>query len=924
MSRQSTNSDIVNTIVAILPATRVSLVHYNVSDCLQSTANLFICSISCHEPHLIMIVGPCSERQIILSSIGKALNVPVDTIDTTKSFTEHGGHSLSAVEIQNECRGLVRRPPTVLSLLISPSIDEVLGPSDRLDITQDATKADTPDTSDSGFVEPPLSEEASNPSTPPSIHASTVVYDSAGDGDVRTTPPPMTLGDSGFWQSPPLDAGRTFGLTEAPATEMQTALILGGQSTIRYFETWRLEDVVVLKHAWTTVIRMEPIFRTCFQESASGSYVMRLQDSMIPWEEVITFDRQSYEAALAKQEPLSGPKFQFKTVIYSSPDRSQSEGTILFSVHHALLDGFSMSRLTHKVRCVAVGHTDINPGKSFLDAAQELYCIRKDSERQAVSFWARKATQFPTATTGFGLPRPKRRGVQEEPNEVNILFGDLADRLQDTSRALGVTVASFFHAAWALVQALYTDSDSIVVGTILSGRNLQIDHVDTVIGPLLNSLPLHVSVERKESTGSFVRRIFQDLAVLSCLQWSTSEHGFSRNFEAAISVTRGLQGPAEDPIRPIRESGYDFESNVPLSVAIDEVASSIRVVYHSNLYSRASVEGLASCFRNALESLTYPTSVQQCMDSLVTVPMQGQLRVLGNCLSGSTTRTAHREDLVFLFETAVRYHPKSTAVEIGQRSVTYSELDKLASRVSETLERLGVSGEVVCAHADGSLNWVVSLIGILKAGAIICSLDATLPADLRASMFNAAGSRVFIVGNETETCFKPPDCSHCLVVDTIVPTAPDATQQPTARILTPAAPAYLCFTSGSTGTPKGVLCTHQGLAAFQKDLEVRLHAAPGVRISQFMSPAFDGSIHEIFSALCYGSTLVLRSSANPFDVLRLVDSAIMTPSVASTISPLHFQNLRTVRLCPRHFLPLLLLTVASGLPCRRTGPDVGC
>ena len=109
------------------------------------------------------------------------------------------------------------------------------------------------------------------------------------------------------------------------------------------------------------------------------------------------------------------------------------------------------------------------------------------------------------------------------------------------------------------------------------------------------------------------------------------------------------------------------------------------------------------------------------------------------------------------------------------------------------------------------------------------------------------------------------------------------------------APAYICFTSGSTGKPKAVLCSHEGLVAFQTDPEVRLFAAPGVRIAQIMSPAFDGSIHEIFSALSYGATLVLaHDEQDKLAHLAKVDSAILTPSVAGALDPANFPRLRNV------------------------------
>ncbi|KAK7516270.1 hypothetical protein IWZ03DRAFT_423611 [Phyllosticta citriasiana] len=558
--------------------------------------------------------------------------------------------------------------------------------------------------------------------------------------------------------------------SQAPATDIQVTFIRGGQSTIKYFEAWRLEEVVVMKYAWKKVIRAEPIFQTIFVEVKPRSYMMRLTEMSIP-----------------------------------SPDSSRSEATIVLSVHHALLDGFSMERLAEKVRRVAISKQDVKPGKSFLAAARELDAIKKKSEAAAVEFWEKKNSQYGSAASSLGLLKPRKRRAPNRDNEVQADFEHLTNRLQETCRALGVTVASFFHAA-----------------------NLPIDGIGTVIGPLLNSLPLHVEITENASAGDFVRRIFRDLAELSCVHWSTPERGYTRNFEAALSVTRGLQGSSrssspssQDSIHPIRPHRYDFESNVPLSLALDKAAMNLRLVYYPDMYSPETAQDVASCFVGALERLT---------------------------------------------------------------------------RRNRQAKNLGVEkDEVVCVHADGSLNWVIGLTGVLKADATICSLDSTLPPDLRSTMFGTAKSKVFIVGDESQLHFRPKDCEHCLVLETLVVAETPATAA-APRVPRPFAPAYLCFTSGSTGRPKGVLCTQQGLVAFQKDVEVRLHAGPGVWVAQFMSPTFDGSVHEILSTLCYSGTLVLRSNANPFQVLRPVDSAIMTPSVARTIAAAEFPNLKTVYL----------------------------
>ncbi|EUC28066.1 hypothetical protein COCCADRAFT_41349 [Bipolaris zeicola 26-R-13] len=840
-----------------------------------------------------MFDSTSAERTFILSSIAKALGVPAESIDTSKCFIGLGGHSLSAVEVQHACKAVVSKPPTVFTLLTSPSIEALL-PGDGPRTREAPAK---PELISSSTV-----TEYSQPSTTPSSLSSLSQSPSRSLSGCSSVPDGENVEDALPSEQSGIKPLSVSNEESAPATGLQAAFIHSGQSTIHYFETWSLEDLPFITYAWKRVLAMEPMFSTRFEEAGQGRYVMRKRKFECPWTQVVTFDRTTYEEELARREGQVQPTFVFKTVVFkgvgsksSSGRRRESEATIMISIHHALLDGFAMERLAVKVRRVAAGEVGVGAGKSFLTAAKEIEALAKEQSEAATRYWQSCVREHTGAATETGLQRPKGQveaaaaatkwpTIQgKKRNEVNVNFEHLSELLREKSRELGVTVAAFFHAAWAVVQATYADVSQVKFGTIMSGRNLPIDGIDTVIGPILNSLPFYANVDEAIMTDEFVQNVFNGLVELSCYQWSAPEHGLNRDFEAALSVTRGIdRAAAGEEMQPLRPVQYDFESSIPLSLALDEAMMSLRVVYHADRYAATAVEDMAMCFATALERLAHSTPMHACKSALVTVPMQMRLRVLGNCISGSTTRAAHmHEDLVSMLDAAARTHAEAVAVEVGNRRITYAELHRLTARTATALGEAGVkAGEVVCVHADGSLEWIVGLLGALQADAVFCSLDATLPHELRRDMFGTAGGRVFVVGHEWQRELMPDGCAHL------------HTPQPLA-------PAYLCFTSGSTGRPKGVVCTHQALIAFQADVEVRLHANPGVRIAQFMSPAFDGSIHEIFSTLCYGATLVLRDPAtlaDPFDVLRRVSSAIMTPSVARCLSPADFANLETVYL----------------------------
>ena len=821
-------------------------------------------------------------QDLVLSNICHVLDIPAPKLDLNASFTQLGGHSLSAVALALACK---RQDLylSVESILRSEMISKLLD-----------CAAPMPSISCSKLPSAPSKRL---------LQVRPVLGTQKLEAEVTSTFATSTIRPLQALRSPSASVLSTSALLQTiedikPMTEMQLSLIHGSQkhpgtNIISFFETYASEDLPVMKKAWKAVIESEPIFRTTFDFSEGTGSLYVQDEAPFVWTEKVVYDQTTYQSELDEEEPQTQVGTSFKVVTFERSSET-SVSTIIWRVHHALIDGFSASLIYKKLQEAAAGRT-IQPGTAFDGIARDLKALQQRSRTASQRFWQKQQAEHPSAAGELLLPPPSSAPSSNSNLTKSVSLQLPVDQISACAREIGVSSASLYYAAWALALSMYTDSDAVVFGVVFSGRNLPLNGVEDTVGPLINTLPLHVSLNRATNTREYMRHIFHRMIELSSFQFSLPEDGYTRQFSSALAMEFEMAATATDGVQPVGKNYFKTVTEIPLSVFFG-ADGTLRLCYHSRTYSEPAIEVLGEHYRNALLALLDPThTIGMCMDKLLSKQTREQLSTFGNCISNNTSVSSIKDDLVTLYERAVAEHPDSVAVEKGEKSLTYREFDELASRVANHLSQHILPGEAVCVHADRSINWIIAIYGILKAGGVYSAMDAALPSHVRDTNFQSAGGKIFLSSGLPEKSFKPSSCNVCFAVDELL----SEEASPPANVIrrespNPSATAYVCFTSGSTGKPKGVICSHEGLVAFQKDLETRLFAEPGCKVSQIMSPAFDGSIHEIFSTLSYGATLVLADSADPFSHLRLVDSAILTPSIAKILVPGDFPKLRNV------------------------------
>ncbi len=211
-----------------------------------------------------------------------------------------------------------------------------------------------------------------------------------------------------------------------------------------------------------------------------------------------------------------------------------------------------------------------------------------------------------------------------------------------------------------------------------------------------------------------------------------------------------------------------------------------------------------------------------------------------------------------LFESQVEQTPTAVAALCGNAQLTYQELNIRANRVASWLLLLGVEAEtLVGIYVERSLDMLVALLAIVKAGGAFVPLDSTHPQERVAFLLNDSNVAVLIT-QERLLEHLPKHNAKVICVDTDA-TAALLDSNPPCTIDGENA-AYVIYTSGSTGQPKGVIITHEAIAQHCIAIQKHFQLTASDRVLQFSTLTFDTAIEQILSTLITGATLVLRGA----------------------------------------------------------------
>ncbi|MBY4128506.1 amino acid adenylation domain-containing protein [Rhodococcus fascians] len=644
-------------------------------------------------------------------------------------------------------------------------------------------------------------------------------------------------------------------------------------------------DVDALTAAVDDVVTRHEILRTVYPETAGTGIQVILPPTSV---------RTDFAVQQVDESDMYGTVVDLVTrgfdVTRTVPVRIRllvtgaTEHVLVVVAHHIAADGFSMIPLMRNVITAYIARIDGNaPDWAPLSVQYADYTLWQrevlgstDDPASLIavqeSYWKNALADLPDELT-LPADRPRPPAASGRGASFTRVLGEHTTKAVDALAAeRGVTSFMVVHAALAVLLSRLSGSADVAVGTPVAGRGEAA--LDNMIGMFVNTLVLRTSVDGSstfDETLAGVREV--DLAA-----FAHADVPFERVVDVVdpprvqglhplVQVLLTFQnfGNTSFELPGLTASAFDFDAAVAkmdLQVTVTEPheqsdgrrARTIEFVYATDVFEADTVGRIARAFETVLDEVTTDPS-----------------RIVGDIdLSDdeeramlATANDTHRDvdeaaTLASLFAARVELSPHSVAVTFEGESLTYSEFDARSTRVARLLLERGVTSDTLVALAiRRSLELMVGLYGIIKAGGGYVPVDPDQPLDRIEYILDTSESQLVVTTSGDNIDAVGRDVIELDTVDLTQFSSDPITDEDRGSPLRAQNAAYVLFTSGSTGRPKGVSVSHGAIVNRLVWMQAEYGLQPDDVVVQKTPITFDVSVWELFWPLQTGARLVL-------------------------------------------------------------------
>ncbi|MFN0124703.1 MAG: non-ribosomal peptide synthetase [Blastocatellia bacterium] len=551
---------------------------------------------------------------------------------------------------------------------------------------------------------------------------------------------------------------------------------------------------------------------------------------------------------------------------------AEQEHVLLLVMHHIISDGWSVGVLWQELARL---YNDFRRGQPpalaplAIQAGDYAVWLRRqaasDLFRRHLGEWKQRLTGAPALLElPADRPRPARqsfRGAQLTVFFPRSLSADLKTMGQGEGATLFMTLLAGFKA----LLARYTGQTDLVVGSPVAGRTRT--ETENLIGFFVNTLALRTDVAgdppfreilgrvRETTLDAFAR---QDTPFDQLVAELQPERSLRHNplFQVAFAMQQNtdmharLDGLAVEPLRL-----GSVTAKFDLFLSLTETAEGLRVTaeYSADLFDEANIARLLEHYQNLLAAAAADPARR-----LSDLPLSGPAELRTQLLDWNDTATDYPRDVSIgqLFERQAARAPESIALQAGDLTMTYDELNRRANQLAHYLRAAGVGPDtLVGLFVERSFLAVIGMLGILKAGGAYLPLDTACPAPRLALMLDDARAPLLLTQEKLRGVI-PDGAPRVICLDTDADLFKRESEENPPCLTRPEHLAYVMYTSGTTGQPRGVAIPQRAINRLVCRTNY-IDITPADCFAQVSNMSFDAATFEIWGALLHGARLAL-------------------------------------------------------------------
>ena len=688
----------------------------------------------------------------------------------------------------------------------------------------------------------------------------------------RSAPLPLSASQTQLWHLSQLAPG-------SPAYNELVTIRKAGPLDVEALSR-ALTEVVARHEAWRTAFRtVDGVPHQFVGEPAEVDLALSDLSDLGPGDAVHRATEIAAADTLRPYDLANGPLIRPRLIRITEDDHR-----LYLGLHHLIFDGTTLHRvvfpeLTALYRSYAMGVplSLPDPQAQYADyTMRELDWVRGAETASRIANWRRRLAGSTPTQLLLDHPRPPRQTFAGGTIPLTIEHTTV-EALRRAARTAGGTLFHALAAAYAWWLHLYADSTDVVFGSSHDLRDP--NDLLTVAGNCATPVVLRCDVSGEEPFTALVGRIRRVVteALSDAVPFDTLVAGLgvprdprsNTLFQTALQFQSPPTCPADDwSLQAMEADVRDAVGSAKFDISIEleerpdgQVVGGL--VFSADLFDRETAREMASRWCRLLDAIAAEPGIPMADHDLVT-PDERRRQLSWNRTTeeGLSSQCVHE-----VVSSQVERTPDAVAVQVGDTTLTYRQLDDRAAVIATWLVQAGAGpGTVVALLLDRTPDVVAAIMGVLKSGAAFLPLDPRRSAARNTFCINDAGANIVLTDRQLPA---GGDAVTATVVN-LSDLGPHAPRQGArSSTVSSADLAYVIYTSGSTGRPKGVLIEHRSVTNLMRTMFRELGVAASDTMLSVAPISFDLALGDIFCALACGARLVLATAAQAVDPASL-------------------------------------------------------